>query len=212
MKIINVLSVPIYQFVAPKDLQEKVLEHVKTLEFLPEANQSGYSYHDYFHDELFDFFEDAISQVQKIYYKDNLKFPIVDCWVNKYSKLNSLHRHQHANSVICGIYYVTSHESYGGTIFEMSNPWFMGSSFLNSCRIKIDKSSSGSLFGEVAAESGKLILFPPSLIHSMNIIKNMSVKYSVAFNTFASGIIDDSHTAKLTLSPLSLRDRLKQKT
>lgn len=210
MEIISILKVPFYKFTAPEELQEKILKNVKTLNFLPEENQSGYSHHDYFHEELFDFFEDAIFKVQKIYYKENLNFPIVDCWVNKYSMLNNLHKHQHGNSIICGIYYVTSHENCGGTVFEMANPWTMSSSFSNSCRLRMDKKPS-PLTGEILPKAGNLVLFPPSMVHFMNTIKNTDVKYSIAFNTFVSGIIDDSHTAKLSLNSFSLRDKLKQK-
>jgi hypothetical protein len=212
MEIITPLSIPFYKFIAPQHIQDDVLEHVQSLKYKPEhIREAGFVYGDYFNEKLFDFFDDSIKKVQQVYYSDDLSFPIVDCWVNKYSTLNYLNKHYHPNSVICGLYYVTNHENFGETIYEAENPWNMLSPLHSNINLLINKHSK-PLIGKVKAEAGTLVLFPPSLYHYMNTITSKSVvRYTIAFNTFPSGTISNQQTAKLSLEVISLRKKIGNK-
>jgi hypothetical protein len=205
MEKVNVISLPFYKFKADDALTSKILDTVANLNFTMDNNiENGYSYHDFYDEELFAFFDKSIKQVKKIYYKDNLNFPIVDCWVNKYSKLNKLKRHMHSNSMICGVFYLTSHEDEGSTIFELPNPWY--NEQLSNLSVHENYSP---LIGEIKAEAGTLMLFPSNIFHTMKtLMKLSSPRYTIAFNTFAIGNISDQNTTRLSINVSTVKDRV----
>ena len=210
MQIISPINIPFYLFTASKELQTTVYNHVVNLQFQTDGEDKyGFIYPNYFHPQLFDFFDQSISAVQKLLYKDHLKFPVTDCWVNKYTTSNILKKHNHPNSIICGVYYVTTHRGYGSTVFESPNPWNFLSP-ISTMPLTVNKSANNNLRGEVPAQAGSLILFPPSLAHYMDVIEHPNtVRYTIAFNTFVSGVIDNSDTRKLTINTLPLRNKFK---
>ena len=212
MQIISPINIPFYLFTASEELKKVVFNHVDSLEFQNEAKpEYGWISPNYFHPQLFDFFDECVKEVQSIYYKDHLSFPIVDCWVNKYTTSNRLVKHNHPNSIICGLYYVTTHEGYGSTIFEASNPWnFMSPS--NNMMLTINKETNNIISGKIEPRAGNLVLFPPSLVHYMDTIQATSTtRYTIAFNTFVSGIVDNVQTKKISIQSVSLRSKFKPK-
>jgi hypothetical protein len=206
METINILNIPFYKFCADQALTDRILNQVSNYKFTNRdiALENGYSYPDFFDEELFLFFETSIKKVQNLYYHDNLEFPIVDCWVNKYSKMNNLVPHTHNNSVICGVFYLTSHEDEGATIFSLPNPWHNQ----NNSNLSIYKGSK-PILGEIKAQAGTLVLFPNNLLHTMKtLVKVTSPRYTIAFNTFPRGTISDLYTTKLSLDVISVRERV----
>lgn len=209
MEIINAISVPFYKFKAPEGLNEIVLQDLETKTYRrSDPNQeNGGIFDDYFHEELFQFFEDSVNQIKNLYFEDNIEFPIVDCWANKYTTMQKLLRHNHSNAFICGCYYVTSHDKHGATVWDMVNPWTHNS---QGDSILAIKKSEKFLSGEVYPEAGTLVLFPAVLPHFMKTISKMkTVRYTIAFNTFASGTISSHSTGKLTVATQSVRERVK---
>lgn len=208
MEKINAINIPFYKFQSEKELVEKIHEDVSKLQYTIENDiTNGYVYADYYHKELFEWFDQCITQVAKLYYYDTLSFPIVDCWANKYTSLNKLNRHNHSNSTICGCYYITDHDT-GNTIFEHHNPWNFFSSGSN-FNLQINKNMN-PLEGEIKPIAGTLILFPSNLYHRMKVFKDTKkTRYTVAFNTFPSGIVSDLKTKKLELKSYSLEERIK---
>jgi len=210
MEKIEVLKVPFYKFKVHDSIRDDVLKAVESLEFVPETMKTnGFVYRDFFHEGLFDFFENSIKEVQKIYFNDNLEFPIVDCWVNKFQVMNNLTKHAHSNSVISGVYYVTSHNA-ANTVFEMRDPWTASTHSSQVPLMNINKFEN-PIWGETKADAGTLVLFPPSLFHYMKPISDRNTtRYTIAFNSFPSGVICDYYTRMLTVNALSLRERLAQ--
>lgn len=210
MEKINALHIPFYKFKVHDSIRDDVKQKVESLEFVPEAlKTNGFVYRDFFHEGLFNFFESSIKEVQKIYFNDNLDFPIVDCWVNKFKAMNNLSKHAHSNSVISGVYYVTSHND-ANTVFEMKDPWTSQTHSSQVPLLNINKFES-PIIGEVKAEAGTLVLFPPSLFHYMKPISDRTMtRYTVAFNAYPSGSICDYYTRILSIKTLSLRERLAQ--
>lgn len=201
MKKIDIFQIPFYEFQCDKNLVEKIEEDVSLLNYIIENDSNGYVSHNYYHRELFKWFNECIEQMSRLYFTDTLKFPIVDCWANKYTALTRLKKHRHLNSVICGCYYASTNDS-GNTIFEYPNPWADQNSFLS-----INKSLP-PLEAEIKPISGTLILFPSNLYHYMKPYKDKSKpKYTIAFNTFPSGVISDHSTAKLELKTLSIEEK-----
>jgi hypothetical protein len=209
MKKINTINIPFYEFNSSRELAEEVLADVKTKNFRLDAPEQGNILNDYHHEKLFDFFESAVKSVKNLYYKDTLEFPIVECWVNEYKTMTRLQKHYHSNSVICGLYYLTEHDKNYSTIFNAKNPWTHSVPTESFTHLNIVKDNI-PLSGETIPEVGKLILFPASLIHYMNTIspKDKVLRYTIAFNTFADGVVSDSSTTKLHLKSVSLKEKL----
>lgn len=209
MNVIDAISIPFYKF-TNIELVDEILDEVKKLEYRASGNNNGYISPNYYNKKLFNFFNDSIDQVKKIYYKDNLNFPITDCWVNKYNKLNSLNKHIHSNALICGVYYLTNHDNEGSTNFEAPNPWDFSAHSIGNFSLSISKNPQ-PLVGKINAEPGTLVLFPSSLYHYMKVLtKTNQPKYSIAFNTFASGIITDILTQQLELQIVTLEDKISK--
>lgn len=207
MEKLDVISVPFYKFKCSDELAQKIFEEVKTLSFEHEANTTnGCVYLNYYNADLFDFFNQSITEFKKLYFHDNVEFPIVDCWVNKYTTMNKLSKHTHSNSIICGIYYVTDHENHGSTVFEYKNPWIF-SNIESDLYLSLNKENK-PLQGEIFPEMGSLILFPPSLAHYMKTLSTKTIRYTIAFNTFASGVVSTKPSGSLTLKTTSLVEKL----
>lgn len=199
MEEINAINIPFYSFQADNSLVEEIKQVVEKLNYEAENDlTNGYVSPKFYNEKIFNFFNASINQVKNIYYKNDIEFPIVDCWVNKYTTMNKLNKHNHRNSVICGLYYVTSHDDYAQTVFNARSPWnFMSIDGLN---LTIHKEEFPTLSGKITATEGKLILFPANLYHYMNTIsKNFTVRYTIAFNTFPSGIISDWKSSRLQI-------------
>jgi hypothetical protein len=209
MKKIDAISIPFYEFHSGRELAEEVLANIKTKDVTLNAVQEGNLYNDYYHEKLFDFFESSIKSVKNLYYKDTLEFPIVDCWVNEFKTMNRLKYHYHSNSVICGVYYLTEHETTHPTVFNANNPWTHHSNDSAVINLNVVKNDI-PLVGELIPEVGKLILFPASLMHYMNTInpKDKAHRYTIAFNTFPDGVVTQIPTTKLQLKSISVKEKL----
>ena len=206
MKKIDAISIPFYEFHSGRELAEEVLADVKTKNFIVDAPEQGYISDNYYHEKLFEFFENSVKSVKSLYYKDTVDFPIVDCWVNEYKTMTRLRKHYHPNSVICGVYYLTEHDKNYSTIFNANNPWTYSTTANSLDVVKNDIPLSGELIPEV----GKLILFPASLIHYMTTIspKDKIYRYTIAFNTFPNGVVSTAPTMKLQIKSISLKEKL----
>lgn len=208
MEQINAISIPFFKFKANIELQNEILGIVKELNYKSATNQeNGFISENFYHKKLFEFFDSSIKEFKKIYFVDDVDFPIVDCWVNKYTGLNNLNKHNHVNSAICGLYYVTSHDKNLSTIFEAENPWSLYGN-TKGIGLSLNKTNNQPLIGEVIPESGTLILFPPALYHYMKPIKLLNVqRYTIAFNTFPSGDISLNRTKVLSVKTISVEDK-----
>jgi uncharacterized protein (TIGR02466 family) len=213
MEKIDAISVPFYKFTAEDTLVKEIQEEMKTIEFVSEQTyENGYVYHNYYNKNLFEFFDKSIKEFKKVYFHDDVEFPIVDCWVNKYGRMNKLNRHMHSNSIICGLYYVTTHiERQAATIFEFDNPWVFVKPIMNSFNMSVNEDPAQPLTGEIMPVAGTLILFPPALYHYMKpITKFKEFRYTIAFNTFASGDISMNKSQVLSIKSQSVEDRVKK--
>ena len=214
MKKINAINIPFYEFNSGIALAEEVLADVKTKNLRPgNAPEQGNILHNYYHEKLFDFFESAVKSVKHLYYKDTLEFPITECWVNEYKTMTRLNKHHHPNSVISGLYYLTEHDKNYSTIWNANNPWTHSVPTESFMQLSIARNNI-PLIGETIPEIGKLILFPAGLWHYMNPISpkdkpnDKVLRYTIAFNTFADGVVSDHPTMALQLKTVSLKEKL----
>jgi len=209
MKELPVIAVPFYEFEADQTLVNSVLDDIKNLEFVKtEHRLNKVSTDEYYHPELFDFFDDCLLKVRDKFLVTSLELPIVACWVNKSTKLQAHHYHNHAHSFITGVFYLTTHDK-SETIFTMPNPW---GSQVGSEMFIFNEGFSGIMTGKVKPTKGKLILFPSKIMHKVSPNLDNETRYTISFNTFFSGkvaALSESVAERLEIKPTSVRDRIK---
>ena len=187
MLTIKTLSIPFYQFQCDPNLLEDVYVKVKNSNFKKEPNQIETS-STYFYDEkLINWFEECLSKIQLMYFNNNLKLEVVNCWATKTMPLNRHNIHDHQQAVVSGILYFDTCDT-GETLFYIENPWqrYQNERIMNISETKQDKSK---LVTTIKQEKGKLILYPPHIYHGTNVNKERNPRYTIAFDAFISGKI-----------------------
>jgi len=215
MKINNILSIPIYEFQCDENLTEEIYNQSILAKFTDNISNKISDREHYYNSKLFEWFDQCIDQVSKIYFLDEISLPIVTCWINKSSKLEKHHVHHHPNSILSGIFYLTTHTK-AETLFYYKNPYFeMGATNLILASKDLEKNfseRSTTILGKVAPEKGKLILFPSSIVHGTKPNTDSHARYTISFNTIFSGKVhDENHGAALTtdimLQPVTVRQQ-----
>ncbi len=152
---------------------------------------------DLFYDaELYDWFNSCIEEA-----KENLHIPkevnleITGCWTNKTKKLQQHHRHIHSNSFMSGILYLSEEHSGGLTEFITDNIWWDNFKWLRFGKMP----QISTINQKYIPKKGKLLLFPSGLQHGVTAVMDKSSRYTISFNTFFSGTIDDNSYSKTRL-------------
>ena len=142
--------------------------------------------------QLHDFFNEVYRP------QDGASIKITQSWTNYSESDQSHHKHSHGNSVISGVYYPLSENE--GDLIEFYSPM---SSFQRLELISLEANSSTSHRFYVQSQSGRLLLFPSHIEHSVpNIGNRGSTRISLAFNTFYTGSIGSAES----LTELKLSD------
>jgi len=214
MIINNLLSVPIYEFQCNDQLTEEIYNQAILSKFTDNFLNKISDTH-FYDSKLFEWFDQCIDQVCKIYFLNEISLPIVTCWVNKSSKLEKHHTHHHPNSVLSGIFYLTTHVK-SETVFYYNNPYFeMGATSLvhaSKDRTKGLSERPTTIVGKITPSKGKLILFPSSLVHGTRPNTDSHIRYTISFNTFFSGKIHDDTkyvTTNIILQPTTVQQQFE---
>lgn len=193
MKILNILPIPVFEFNYDLELTEKILEEVKLLTYMHNANSENnqVSVEMYYNKDLFDWFENCLSQVVERYYLPELKLVITNAWVNKNVFNSKHHYHSHPNSIVSGIFYLTDNASSSTLFYNKVNPWtkMHDEGILAICDME-ETILQRSIKDSIAPQKGKLILFPSSIPHSVSINKEKYTRYTISFNSFITGVIN----------------------
>ena len=119
--------------------------------------------------------------------KEELDFYITQSWLNVTKPGERHHQHYHPNSIISGVFYITTEEDDG--------IWFHGHPDPASDVIKIiEKKGNSYNLSSVFVDIKDLILliFPSSLTHSVESNNKATTdRISISFNTFMRGKIGD---------------------
>jgi len=106
---------------------------------------------------------------------------ITQSWLNYQTQNQSHHMHDHPNSIVSGVYYIKTDEtdtvSFHKRIYET---------------ILLDKTSLNPYNANdvsTSVRTGDLIMFPSSLLHSVNKKETINERISLAFNVFVKGKI-----------------------
>lgn len=204
MNKLSFLPITFYEFQSSDELVEKTLELISSVQMRKNTSNHASITDLFFDDDLFSWFESCIdSAKQDIGIPKNIELPITSCWVNKTSKLQAHHNHNHANSFLSGIYYLTDNHSGGITNFSKKNSYLDFFEWL-----RFQHNPSFLISQSFTPKKGTLLLFPSSIKHNVSSVKDISTRYTIAFNTFLSGPVDDSdeELTRLVLNTRSVRD------
>jgi len=211
MKTVNILPIPIYEFTYDLELTDKIVEKIKTLNYMHNGDvENNQITVEMFYDEnLFKWFEECLSKVVERYYLPDLKLVITNAWVNKNVFNTKHHYHTHPNSIVSGIFYLT--DSSSSTMFyNRHNPWtrIHDEGFLSICDSE-ENNLQRSIKDNVNSEKGKLILFPSSIPHTVPINKERFTRYTISFNSFINGTINKVNgKGPFTLTANSIKNEL----
>lgn len=136
-----------------------------------------------------------------IHYFDNVINPntelypyITESWINRTIKGETHHIHAHPNSFISGVLYLSTDEQNDKITFYKKENFF---------NFTI-KSNEYNLYNCTSwwmqAKVGTLYLFPSTLQHAVEEIKNDSVRISLSFNTFLRGTVSKDDTSLLVFN------------
>ncbi|MAL45693.1 TIGR02466 family protein [Hyphomonas sp.] len=116
--------------------------------------------------------------------KNNIELYITQSWLNYTEADQYHHKHEHPNSVVSGVLYFDSDIEKDKILFTTSQIKQIKPTIDNT---KYNLWNSETWFFPV--KTGKLIMFPSSTIHSVEIKKGKNTRISLAFNTFYKGTI-----------------------
>ena len=129
------------------------------------------------HTKVMDYFD-------KVICTDN---PITPCitqsWINYIKSDQFHHKHNHPNSLISGVFYISADKEVDSITFHKA--------FLDE-KIKLN-TTKYNMFNSISCkflvETGNILLFPSSLIHGVEKKKDNSIRTSLSFNVFIKGTI-----------------------
>jgi len=114
---------------------------------------------------------------------EDIEIYITISWVNYTETGQFHHAHNHANSVISGVYYIETDDS---DTITFTTPW------PNKLTMYIDSIEYNEWNSErwwYPTTKNSLLLFPSKLIHHVNQVESDKTRISLAFNTFVKGKI-----------------------
>ena len=202
MEKLPLFNVNFYKFECQDDLTDDVLSIVQKNNWRNNMSNMTSSNDLFFHKELFDWFDDCIIQVKNtIGLPKNISLPITSCWANKNEKLNGHHIHLHPNSILSGIFYLSSHLS-GETMFSIPNYWMKDLTHLYFKNPLLPGYNN-----KIIPVKSTLIIFPSHVSHSVLGLRENETRYTISFNTYLDGeIADGAQKSRLHLKPKSVRD------
>ena len=126
----------------------------------------------------------------------HIEFKIVSSWINLTTKGRHHHQHVHGNSVISGIFNVSSNNKvmFGDMLGKPFAAWTMDVEEQN-----LFNSDSWSVVSE---EPGNVILFPSTLMHGVPTHKGDDVRTTISFNLMPQGFIAKDTTDQLNMKML----------
>ena len=132
------------------------------------------------HTKVIDYFD-------KVICTDNLITPyITQSWINYTKRDQFHHKHNHPNSLVSGIFYVSADKKVDSITFSKVHPE-------DKIKLHITKhnifNSSNCTF---PVETGNILLFRSSVPHAVNHKKGNNIRISLSFNVFFKGTIGDN--------------------
>jgi len=119
---------------------------------------------------------------------DSITFDITTSWANRYLGDEYVIKHNHANSMISGVYYIETTATTAPIVFEQSYSHvnlFHSTTAPTFKKTKLNQYNSST--HTIQPRTGDLLLFPSHLEHTVPGSDSKDTRYSLAFNCFAKG-------------------------
>jgi uncharacterized protein (TIGR02466 family) len=130
--------------------------------------------------ELEDILKDCIKKIHSPTH--NVKCYITQSWLN-YTKIGQYHHsHNHSNSFLSGVLYFNADQNFDKIYFHKERYE----------QLKIEAKNFNSYNSSswwLPVETGKILIFPSWIRHSVGIKKEDNVRISLSFNTFLKGTV-----------------------
>lgn len=142
----------------------------------------------FYYKPLFDWINECLQIVTKQYFTSG-NLEICDSWVvkTKFGEVSS--KHQHALSLFSGLYYITDHDT-SETVFHFDDPVY--NFFEPYYGETVMKKNNYNFISK--PKSGKLLIWPSYIQHHVNLHRDKTTRYTVAFNTELTGVISPFRT------------------
>ena len=118
--------------------------------------------------------------------KNNIQPYITQSWLNYTDKSEFHHTHEHPNSYISGVLYISAKEEFDKIVFWKKKYE----------QIKLSVNEFNLYNAEswwIPVKTGDIILFPSSTTHSVFVKEGENTRISLAFNVFFKGKWGDEH-------------------
>lgn len=195
---------PFYTFTADESLIDKIYNEVQNINYQPVLGDNknipvniGYVMDSennrtcFYNKELYDFLDTCVEPIYKKHFKHATKHVINELWVTKSAFGAASNFHYHAGSVFSGLLYLQDCKT--PTTFMFDDPFSKLWEHFTVCNHQTITYNSES-------KKGKLLVWPSSLNHKINVHKEKETRYSIAFNTFWNGVLCNDFTGALKIS------------
>jgi uncharacterized protein (TIGR02466 family) len=209
-KKLEVLPQIFYEFDVPPDVIELALTEAKKLDWSKINNRNNqqhfgkslhgmYSWHNQNKfKKIVNYVEERLNYIkedQNYEYIERLKISIL--WANKSVKGQWHHTHMHPWSLLSGIMYLEGDS--GRTWFARTNEYH---DMFKWSLCDVQKSNPDLIYKH-EYKPGTMLIFPSSIVHSVEAITTDTERYTLAFNSFADGLIgknEDLNSVNVTIS------------
>lgn len=124
--------------------------------------------------------------------KDTQTFEIQNSWINRHSSGDFAGTHNHSNSLISGVYYISVQDRSGAIQFEKNKSYFNLWPDLIDIEFNNDLDKTNVFNAQawaITPMDGDIVLFPSHLYHSVYENESNQKRYSLAFNVFPRGML-----------------------
>ena len=187
-KIIDIFPTPVMKFKMNRNFTKSEYDFVKKHEAIYLQNSGNkYSKNTFILNEIEmkdinKFCDDAIQS----YFKNiinpitNTSINITQSWLN-YTKMNGFHHeHDHPNSIVSGVLYISANKDNDVISFRRSD--------YKQIQIFYKEANDyNTIQTDIRVESGDLVLFPSNVSHFVPQTENNQTRISLAFNSFVYG-------------------------
>jgi len=173
----------VYNDFKDNDLTDLV-NYTKQVQYLENVSNLKSANYQIFEEQGFSFLKEYCTKAVNHYASDVLgwkvKLEIVTSWSNVTLKSASHHVHNHKNSILSGVFYLSDNNS----ALRFYNPFEIYEAFDLNNYDNLDYHSFNSKFWDITPLKNTLIVFPSWLDHGVVEQENDSERISLAFNTF----------------------------
>lgn len=193
MQVLSLFPVPVALFNIGREFTKKELSFVNEAETRPNMGNTtsidNYILQNKELKKIGEFIQSCLNTYFKAIYQpkeEEVSIEITQSWLNYTKQGQFHHKHAHPNSLISGVFYLSSDEA--DKIFFHRGGY---------SRIKIDPKDWNLFNSEswwLEATTGKLIVFPSELEHMVEQVQTDHTRISLSFNTFPKGIVGTNHS------------------